>query len=77
MAVFENYPYTNLHNLNLDFIVKEVKASSAKVDELAQYIDSNIADLVAEYIAENIDRYYIHAVYDEDTRSLLVNLEEI
>ncbi len=47
MAVFENYPYTNLHNLNLDFIVKEVQRSSAKVDELGEYIDANISTLVA------------------------------
>lgn len=77
MAVFENYPYTNLHNLNLDFIIKEVQKSSAKVDELAVFIDQNISELVAQYIQQNIDRYYINAVYDEDTRSLLINLEEV
>lgn len=76
MAVFENYPYTNLHNLNLDFIIKEVQRSSAKVDELGEYIDANISELVAQYIQANIERYYISAVYDADTRSLLINLEE-
>ena len=76
MAVFENYPYTNVHNLNLNFILKEVQRASAKVDELGEYIDANISALVAQYIQENIERYYISAVYNESTRSLMINLQE-
>ena len=34
MALFENFPYTNLHNLNLDWIIQELK----KIDDDYNYI---------------------------------------
>ena len=77
MAIFQNFPYTDLHNLNLNEIVRETLATRDKVDSIAKFIDDNISELVAQYIAENIDRYYIQAIYDEPNRALLINLEEI
>lgn len=38
MAVFENFPYTNLHNLNLDPLFKQIKKNSDDIE----YIVNNI-----------------------------------
>ena len=34
MGIFENFPYTNFHELNLDWLLRVVKALSDKVDNL-------------------------------------------
>lgn len=49
MALFENFPYTNLHSLNLDWIIKKIKADSAKLEAMGVDIEAFRA-----YI-ENID----------------------
>lgn len=33
MALFENFPYTNLHELNLDWLISEMKALEEKVQD--------------------------------------------
>lgn len=35
MAVFENFPYTNFHELNLDWIIREMKRLVAAWDEMS------------------------------------------
>lgn len=36
MALFENFPYTNFHELNLDWLLAAVKKLDGKVDEIAR-----------------------------------------
>lgn len=56
MAVFENFPYTNVHELNLDWVIKQVKIYIEKyitleefvnssLEEQQQYIDNALADI--------------------------------
>lgn len=71
MAVFENYPYTNLHNLNLDYIMKHIKTALEGVDangksivELREYVDNYFDSLdVDERILEEV-RTQIRALID-------------
>jgi predicted metal-dependent hydrolase len=39
MGVFEQFPYTNFHNLNLDWILKTMKEYVATVEALKEEID--------------------------------------
>lgn len=36
MAIFDNFPYTNIHDLNLDWIIKSVKSVKDKTDVIEQ-----------------------------------------
>lgn len=55
MGLFENFPYTNFHDLNLDWIIQALKDLDKKVDTLEdrvteaakQYVDGRIADFVS------------------------------
>lgn len=38
MGLFENFPYTNFHELNLDWIIKTMKALDEKVDSIEDRI---------------------------------------
>lgn len=57
MGLFENFPYTNFHELNLDWIVKTMKALDEKVDSIEDriynkskaYTDEQIANLRGEF----------------------------
>lgn len=49
MALFENFPYTNLHNLNLNWIIQKVKSSTASVEELKESLPADVYNAVTEY----------------------------
>jgi uncharacterized small protein (DUF1192 family) len=57
MGLFENFPYTNFHELNLDWIVNTMKALDEKVDSIEDriynkskaYTDEQIAILRTEF----------------------------
>ena len=57
MGLFENFPYTNFHELNLDWIVQKMKALDEKVDSIEDriynkskaYTDEQIAILRNEF----------------------------
>lgn len=34
MGIFEHFPYTNFHNLNLDWLIKTVKSNSEDIEKL-------------------------------------------
>lgn len=53
MALFENFPYTNFHELNLDWIIKQVKDGSAKIDDFAEQLAQMGVDI--EQLQEYID----------------------
>lgn len=58
---FNNYPYTNLNDLNLDRILK--------LAEEARNLNENVYD----YIRENLDEVTIQALFDDTTGLLFLN----
>ncbi len=40
MSVFEQFPYTNFHDLNLDWVLKTMRGQVAIVEELKEVIDT-------------------------------------
>lgn len=54
MGLFENFPYSNFHELNLDWIIKALKDLDNKVDTIEEriteaakiYVDARIAEFV-------------------------------
>ena len=52
MGVYENLPYTNFHELNLDWIVKKIKELEGKTDQIDQAVtDAQTAAAQAEAAA--------------------------
>ena len=54
--MFEFWPYTNFHTLNLDWIIKEVKENNRKVEEFSEQLEAMGVSIqqMQEYI-DNID----------------------
>lgn len=61
MGFFDNYPYTDFHELNLDWLIKQMKALEKHVDDtydtlynqlktdLEDYINQEIASVLSEF----------------------------
>lgn len=65
--MFNEYPYTDMHELNLDWCIAKLKELNQRVDEITediaaqvyeeavQYIDEHLADVIAEFNQLKID----------------------
>ena len=51
MGLFENFPYTNFHELNLDWVIKTMKALDEKVDSIEDRIYNKSKEYTDEQIA--------------------------
>lgn len=61
MGFFDKYPYTDFHELNLDFVLKALKEMDSRLDELhdqilaeaiaatKEYVDTELAGFLAEF----------------------------
>lgn len=47
MAIYDNLPYTNFHELNADWLLKQMKEAKAKVDSIQEDIDQFNEDYAA------------------------------
>lgn len=71
--VFENFPYTNMHDLNLDWIIKEMKKLSAEWDSLRDIYINFAADLT--HIENTLDNHesrigYLEQITDMQSDSI-------
>lgn len=57
MSFFNEYPYTNLHELNLDYILKQINSFNKRIDDLSDelvknaniYTDTKFDEIVNEF----------------------------
>ena len=63
MAIYDNFPYTNVHEMNYDWIIKTVKKLGIDVKDLADIVNNKIDKYVKEYIENNLSRFLLGAMY--------------
>lgn len=61
---YERFPYTDFHDLNLDWIIAKVRELSGKVDE-------DIEDAIREVLAG----LFVHITYDQATETIIFGVE--
>jgi len=44
MAVFDSFPYTNFHDLNLDWVISKVKEYVEKYDDLEDFVNKTVEE---------------------------------
>lgn len=58
MSIFNQWPWTNFNEYNLDWVIKTVKECKQTVEEYKQIVEealTNVSDAVAMYFASHID----------------------
>lgn len=77
MSLFPQFPFTNFHELNLDWILKKIKgyddkidATNARQDEIEEMLD-NVEDTVREVATEVIDDAISSGAFDDDLAALV------
>lgn len=72
--MFNEYPYTDMHELNLDWCIAKIKELDKRVDDITSeiaeqvyeeaviYIDEHLADVINEFNA--LKRYVDESIYD-------------
>lgn len=63
MGIYNKYPYSDFHELNLDFVL-------SKLHELDAKVNGDLEDL----LKEQIDRLFIDAVYNPVTENISLTL---
>lgn len=67
MGLFEQFPYTNFHELNLDWVIQKVQDFDAEL----QNIDAQITNIVQEYL-QNVE---MNALYVPATKSIILSFD--
>lgn len=76
--MFDNLiPYTDLHELNLDWIIKKVKETMQKTDDLETFFYDDVKKSVDKYIADNLAYFLLNVMYDENTEAIIFKREDI
>lgn len=69
MGVFEQFPYTNMQNANLDWILHIVqKMDKALQDEFSSYIQS--------WIDDHYNELFFNASYNPETETITFSKED-
>ena len=83
--MWHNFPYTNFHELNLDWILNHIKDFGETVEKLKDEIDDAIKYMKDNIVAttQNIINQYIESgelyigiTYDAETEALNITLSE-
>lgn len=54
MSIFNEYPYTSLHELNLDWLLSKMKELDAKVDDLIEEAIEQATENAKEYVDQEL-----------------------
>ena len=52
--MFNEYPYTDMHELNLDWCIAKIKELNQRVDDISAEIAAEVYDLAVQYIDEHL-----------------------
>lgn len=66
------FPYSNFHQLNLDWIVASMKANTELVNDIAKNVTQIATDAVQKWISDNAANLLLQAFYDEETETIII-----
>lgn len=64
------YPYSNMHELNLDWIIAEVKAGRKDIEDFRAYLNQGFEAIIREYIRENLADVVGTAIYNAESEQI-------
>jgi len=64
------FPYSDLHNLNLDWILQKVSQLDDFEKEINDFIDKTLQGVIQSEVNKQIIQFAIHTYYNEEDHSL-------
>lgn len=74
---FENFPYTNFHDLNLNWVIARVKEMYEYVQNIGDTIDTKVVELFNEALASGRITGNLSETYNASTRELTLGVQII
>lgn len=71
------FPYTNFHELNLDWLLRNMKENNIKMEELENIWKGNITDYIKEVINDTIKDILLQATYNSDTETIFITSRKV
>lgn len=71
------FPYTNFHELNLDWLLIKMKENNIKIEELENIWKGNITDYIKEVINNTIKDILLQATYNRDNETIFITSREV
>lgn len=66
------FPYTNFHELNLDWLLRKIKENNIKMEELENIWKGNITDYIKEVINDTIKDILLQATYNSEAETIFI-----
>lgn len=75
--IWNEYPYSNVHELNLNWLLKQVLEGKIKIKELEDIVNNKIDEYINEYVAEHLSQFILGAMYIEEDKKIKLKPVEI
>lgn len=69
-AMTHKYPYTDFHDLNLDWVINKIHEIDTKVETIYN-------DAAADILALHLDKLLPDALYDADNHRLVLHVDTV
>lgn len=63
MGVFEQFPYSNMQNANMDWVLSIIK-------KIENDINSDFSQYIEQWVEQNYNRLFFNAAYNPDTETI-------
>ena len=76
------FPYTNFHQLNLDWILKKVKELDTKVNEdieevIMRFVNQHLPTYLQNYLDAHASEYLLEATYQENMKQITMEISNL
>lgn len=71
MSIFNEFPYTNFHDMNLDWLLKRVKETDSKVDNFILTTDDKIIEQVNKWLTDHPEATTTVQNYSLDNKKMV------
>ena len=69
------FPYSDLHKLNLDWILKKVASLDGTIEEINTYISDTLPGVIENEVNRQLVLFAVHTYYSADDHALNFGIE--